>query len=339
MGHAEVENRTPFAFEPLFLVDEELRPLLVTIIKGTFVIGRDGRCARADAQQPVNIGGECWGDDPATSSYRFEPEVAFTKLATDVVLIGQAHADRRDTREMRVSLRVGPVGKEVAVFGDRVWFRTLGMTSLTKPAPFERIPLLYERAFGGFDRGHADPRKHAVEARNPVGTGFRAAGGFEEGIRLPNLEDPRALIKSLGDRPAPAGFGFVSPHWQPRAALAGTYDAAWSKSRAPLLPADFDRRHLNAASPGLVASGYLRGDERVSATGVRPGGGTLSFALPGLPPPAVEVHMAVGPPQELPVALDTVIIESDEARLQLLWRAHHPLSEGPHDVRAIRVGD
>jgi hypothetical protein len=58
-----------------------------------------------------------------------------------------------------------------------------------------------------------------------------------------------------------AGFGFISPHWQPRAGLAGTYDASWQASRAPLLPVDFDRRHLNAVSPGLVAPGYLRGGE------------------------------------------------------------------------------
>lgn len=339
MGHPDVDNRTPFAFEPLFLVDEELRPLLVTVVKATFSVGRDGRCARADEQLPLNVGGDCWGEDPQTSSYKFEPEVAFTKLATDVALIGHAHAPRRDTREMRVSLRVGPLSKDALVFGDRVWFRTLGITNMTKPLAFEKIPLTYERAFGGWDRAHADPRKHACEPRNPVGTGFRAAGGFEEGIHLPNVEDPRAPIKGFGDRPPPAGFGFVSPHWQPRAALAGTYDAAWGKTRAPLLPKDFDRRHLNAASPGLVAPGYLRGDERVAAAGVRPDGGALNFALPGLPPPPVSLRLGDGPPVSVALALDTLIIEADEPRVLLLWRGHHPLPRGPHDLRAISVGD
>jgi hypothetical protein len=199
---------------------------------------------------------------------------------------------------------------------------------------FEKVPLVYERAFGGWDRDHPDPRKHSCEPRNPVGTGYRGAGGFVEGMHLPNLEDPRARIKSLGDKPAPAGFGFISPHWQPRAALAGTFDEAWQKNRAPLLPKNFDRRHLNAASPGLVAPGYLRGDEHGLVVGVTPEG-RMSFALPGLPPPAVQVSLSDGPPQTVAMALDTVIIEADEKRVMLLWRGHLALRTGPHDVKEV----
>ncbi len=251
MSHPEVENRSSFEFEALYLVDEEFRPLIVPVVKGTFTIGKDRRCTRAEVQVPLNIGGEFWGPDPEKSSYKYEPEVAFTKPTTDVVLIGHAYANRPGTKEMRVALSVGPVSKEVVVYGDRVWLKTLGIVSKTNPVPFERIPLMYERAFGGFDRSHPDPSKQSYEPRNPVGTGFVGAGGLEKEPRLPNIEDPRAPIRSLTDRPPPAGFGFVSPHWQPRAALAGTFDEAWQKSRSPLLPKDFDRRHMNAASPGL----------------------------------------------------------------------------------------
>jgi hypothetical protein len=336
MGHAKVENKTPFAFEALYLVDEELRPLVVPIVKATFAIGRDGRCVRAEEQLPLNTGGECWGDDPETSSYKYEPEVAFMKPATDVVLVGHAYAARRDTKEMRVGLRVGPLNKDLLAFGDRVWFKALGSISMTKPIPFEKIPLTYERAFGGWDRAHADPRKHACEPRNPIGTGFRGAGGFVEGIRVANIEDPRTPIKGFGDRPAPAGVGFVSPHWQPRAALAGTYDEAWKKDRSPLLPKNFDRRHLNGASPGLIAPGYLRGDEAVTAVGVSPEG-TLSFSLPALPAPNVRIVRQGGQAQPVPLALDTIIIEPDDRRVILLWRGNLALRTGPHDVESIEV--
>jgi hypothetical protein len=334
MGHPKVENKTPFVFEALFLVDEEFRPIVVPILKATFAFGRDGRCARADEQVPLNMGGELWGEEAEKSSYKYEPEIAFAKPTTDVVLIGHAHADRRDTKEMRVSLRVGPVSKEVLVLGERVWFKTLGLISMTEPIRFEKIPLVYERAFGGWDRDHVDPRKHACDPRNPVGRGFRGAGGFIEGIRLPNVEDPRARIKGFGDRPPPAGFGFISPHWQPRAALAGTFDDAWKKDRSPLLPRDFDRKHLNAASPGLIAPGYLRGDEPVAAVGVSPEG-PLSFSLPGIAPPMVRVTLADGPAKPVPMALDTVIIEPDDHRVVLLWRGNLALRTGPHDVREI----
>ena len=342
MGHASIENRTPFAFEALHLCDEEMRPLLVPLVKGTFAIGKDGRCLPAEPQVPVNLAGEFWGDDPERSSYKYEPESAFMKPATDVVLIGHAHAPRRDTTEMRVGVLVktqaGVLEKEAAVFGDRVWYRAAGIASPTKPLPFETIPLVYERAYGGWDRGHADPARHACEPRNPVGTGFRGPGGFEEGLRLPNVEDPRALIGSLGDRPPPAGFGFVSPHWKSRAALAGTFDEAWKKSRAPLLPKDFDRRHLNAASPGLIAPAYLRGDEPVVAVGVTRTSGSLSFSLPGVPPPRVRVELGDGTtPADVPLRLDTVIIEPDARTVTLLWRGTLALLTGPHDVQHVEV--
>jgi hypothetical protein len=336
MSHPEVLNKTPFAFEALYLVDEEFRPLIVPVVKATFSIGRDGRCVRAEEQIPLNVGGEYWGKDPETSSFKYEPEVAFAKPATDVVLIGHAYAGRSGTKELRISLNVGPISKDVNVFGDRIWSKSLGMVSMTNPLPFEKIPLIYERAFGGWDRSQPDPTKHTYEPRNPVGTGFVGAGGFEKELRLPNIEDPRTPIRSLNDRPAPAGFGFVSPHWQPRAALAGTYDEAWQKTRSPLLPKDFDRRHLNAASAGLVMPKYLRGDEPISAVGVTPEG-TLSFNLPGVPPPTVKIALVDGEDKELVLDLDTVIIEPDDRRVLLLWRGNLVLRTGPHDVSAVEV--
>ena len=121
-----------------------------------------------------------------------------------------------------------------------------------------------------------------------------------------------------------------------RARLAGTYDEAWEKHRAPLLAKDFDRRHMNAASAGMVAEGYLRGDETVAAVGVTPSG-RLHFSLPGVPPPAVRVGLVDGATHAVPLNLDTVIIEPDEHRVMLLWRGHQVLRTGPHDVREISV--
>lgn len=335
MGNPKVDNKTPYAFEALHLVDEEFSPLFVPLVKATFDIARDGQCAPAEAQIPANLAGTFWGEDAETSSYKYEPEVAFMKPATDVVVVGHAWAPKKDTTEMRVGVRVGALTKEALVSGDRVWFRTAGATSATRPLPFEKMPLTYERAYGGWDRTHPDERKHTCEPRNPVGTGYR--GTFEEGIRLPNVEDPRTPVKSLGDHPVPTGFGFISPHWKPRAALAGTFDDAWTKQRAPLLPRDFDRRHLNSASPGLVARGYLRGDEPVVTLGMRPEG-ALSFTLPGVPTPQVRVELANGgPARDITLNLDTIILEPDDRRVILMWRGNLALPQGPHELRTIQI--
>ncbi len=333
MGHPDIDNGTPFAFEVLFLLDEELQPVVVTLLKGTFAI-ESGACRVAEKQVPVSFGGECWGEDSATSSYKYEPEIAFFKPSTDVVLVGHAYAPRAGTTVVDVSLSVGPLRKVVRVFGDREWVHAGAGPMATSPLPFERMPLVFERAFGGWDRRSADPAHQAFESRNPVGVGFRRS--FEAGVRLPNLEDPRSLIGSPSDRPPPACFGFVSPHWQPRAQLAGTYDAAWQTERAPRLPLDFDRRYLNAASPGLVAPSYLRGGERVVAEGLS-AQRSLAFALPQVTSPTAVVARRNEADLTLPLNLDTIIVEPDEGRAQLMWRAYAPLRSGPHDVRAVAV--
>jgi hypothetical protein len=336
MGHPAVDNSTPFAFESLFLADEEGRPLLVPVVKATYVIHPREGLALAEKPVPVNAAGQFWGD-PDKSSYKYEPECVFIKLATDVVLIGHAHAPRPGATEVNVSLRVGPLEKTVRVIGDRQWVKGLLGASPSEPKPFERIPLIWERAYGGWDRSHPEPAKHAFEPRNPVGTGIKLKhGNLEQATPPPNLEDPRRPLKSYGDAPPPAGFGFTGPSWQPRAAFAGTYNDAWMKDRMPLLPKDFDRRLFNAAAPGLIASGYLKGNEAVTVENASPGG-RISFALPGVPAPQCLVALVGRPDQQLQTQLDTVIVNLDDKVLLLLWRANLTLRNGPHDVRSIKV--
>lgn len=337
MGHAKLDNETRFAVAPTFATDEDGRPLLVPLVQATYEILAGRSLDLAPVQEPPSLAGELWGEDIGLSCYQIEPAFAFTKPATDVVLVGHAQSPRHAVAELQVTFRVGPVGRVLRVTGDRVWVHSLGSTAPTRPLPFDRLPLSYERAFGGWDRSSPDPALLAFEARNPIGVGYRRPGGpFEEGVALPNIEDPSNPIEEYGQVIAPAGVGFLSPHWQPRAALAGTYDEAWSKTRMPLLPRDFDRRFFNAASPGLIAPGYLRGNEPVLVEGASPLG-RLSFNLPGAAPPTCRVELARGPDVEVPLALDTVIIDTDRDRVLVLYRGYTPLRDGPHDVRTIVI--
>ena len=292
------------------------------------------RLVPAEEQLEIKLGGEHWGE-PGVSSFKLEPQVAFTKPATDVVLVGHAYSMGRPAVD--VSLRVGALRQTVRVTGDRYWIKSFGMIAMSAPEPFERMPLTYERAFGGWDRSHPDPDKHAFEPRNPLGTGFRSKSGrFEDGIRLPNLEHAGDSIRDYGQRVAPAGFGFTSPDWQPRAQFAGTYDERWTEERMPLLPRDFDRRFFNAASPGLIAAGYLKGDEAVWIGNASPGG-TISFDLPGLPPPECRIHLKGGRDSIVQTNLDTVIINTDDALVLLIWRGYIAVRNGPHDILSIQV--
>ncbi len=230
---------------------------------------------------------------------------------------------------MSVGLRLGPVERQVLVWGDRWMLRG---QQLTAPAAFERIPLRYERAFGGWDRRADDPREHRVEPRNDVGLGFRSPElPVDPEVPWPNLDDPQQPLRAYGDMPPPAGFGFVSPHWQPRARHAGTYGEAWMQSRMPLLPEDFDRRFFNAASPGLVCPALLVGDEAVCVVGTTPEG-RIDFRLPRIGVPLFNAILRGRRRVSLKMMLDTVIVDTDERRLTLVWRAHLALRNGMHDL-------
>jgi hypothetical protein len=337
MQALDIENETGFAVMPLGLMDEEGRPLLALLAKATFdILPSEGSVERAEKQAPIQPQGESQGD-PLRSSYRAEPETAFIKPMVDVVLRGHAWAGRPGATSVDVSLRVGTLRKVVRVFGDRWWVRGISGMAISAPRPFEKVPLTWELAFGG----HAPttgPTPDAFEARNPVGLGFRSGlstNGPLATRQLPNLEDPQHLIRAPRDEPRPTGFGFVSPHWQPRAALAGTYDAGWEEERAPLLPSDFDRRHFNAA-PEDQQVRVLQGDEQVELLNAS-AMGSLRFRLPGLSPPVALVRRRSDDDVRLETTLDTVIIDTDELRLSLLFRAHLVLKRDLTEVDAVRI--
>ncbi len=335
MPHPQIVNRTPFVVEPLFVADEDGRPVLVPLVKATFDVNARGEVTLAGEQIAVNFTGTPYGE-PGESSYRFEPETAFGKPATDVVLVGHAHAPHSRVTELEVTLLMGFLRKTLRVTGDR-WVLAGLQPGMSYPEPFERIPLTWERAFGGWDRSPEDPADHAFEPRNPVGVGFVAPRGrIFEGSPLPNLEDPRDLLRAVGGRCRPEGFGFTSPNWEPRASLAGTYDESWADTRSPLLPKDFDRRFFNAAPEGLVAAGYLVGDEWVQLLNATPEG-QWAFQLPGISNPVCRVMTRWGEGRELVANLDTVIVDADAMQVQMIWRSFTPLQDGPLDLSALRV--
>jgi hypothetical protein len=336
VGHPAINNETPFAFTPLFIADEEMRPIVVTVVKATYQFELDGSLALAEEQGAVNPAGEP-STDAAVSSYKYEPETAICKLATDVALIGHAHPPGNGATQMDVGIRLGPVRRIAKVFGDRFWVMTDAGVMKSRPRPLAPIPLIWENAFGGHDKLRSTPERAVLEPRNPVGTGFgKPLTKDGEHLRLPNIEDPNQLISAYGAVVPPCGFGFTSPNWQPRAAFAGTYDEHWDATRKPMLPVDFDRRFFTAAAPGLVAPGFLRGDEEVVLLNVTPVP-RLSIRLPAVYPPVCRVVLRGNRDTQLRTNLDTVIVNADEQQLILLWRAYALAAGGPHDVTAIKV--
>lgn len=331
----QLENTTPFAADHYAVCSESGADLLAIMVKGTYEFDQKGKLAIAMPQQPIELADQYYGE-PGKSSLKYASDFSINKPATDIALLGYAYAPHHKAAETAVTLRIGSLQRSVKVFGDRYWKKTLGISSISSPAPFEKMPLIYELAFGGADHSHPDPDKHDYERRNPIGVGFRAKKSHLpiEGARLPNIEDPENLISRPDDKPAPAGFGFINPAWQPRLGYAGTYDEAWQKNRMPLLPADFDRRFFNAASAGLVYQGFLRGNESVEIAGAFRHG-VMRFTLPGIVPLGM-VEIKNAGVQPVALKLDKVVIEANDCRLILVWSGSMTISRQFQEIETIK---
>lgn len=280
----QVTNRTPFAADYAWVVDKEGNKHWLVVVKATFTIQDDGRCCLSGENLPVFQIAQAYGEFGKTS-LRYESDLSGVKPTTDILVRGDAIVPNGKTvTELDVLLRVGKINKRLRVTGDRIWEKgLLGGVKISAPLPFKRMPLVYERAFGGWDRSATKPEDHRLEARNPIGAGFAVRSENCENLRLPNIEYPDQLITSWKDHPAPAGFNAVDCAWSPRRELAGTYDDNWRKNRFPMWAVDFDPHYNNCAPGDQQSEKYLAGGERVDVVNMSESG-ALSFEIPRVQP-------------------------------------------------------
>lgn len=210
-----------------------------------------------------------------------------------------------------------------------------GGLSLSSPKPFASMPIVYERAFGGWDTRSEDPAKHRLDPRNPIGKGFAVREEHLLDQAAPNIEYQNQLISSWKDRPNPAGFGAISSFWTPRKEFAGTYDEKWQKERFPLWAEDFDIRFNQCSPMDQQFPGFLRGGERVDLINLSPGG-RMSFLLPKVYP--VFVTKFGKDSVDHRADLHTVILEPEFPRVIMVWftslPCHHRVDE--LDVTVIK---
>lgn len=320
----QIDNRTPFAAERTWVRDRNGAEIWLVAVKCTFDIKADGTTEVAQEQPPVVMAPEYINPaEPAKSSLKYDMDLVRTKTTTDVIVLGHAYAPNGEpATEVDIGVRVGPVIKRLHVTGDRTWQGR----AASRPEPFVKMPLIYERGYGGFDPESHDTQSPQWDVRNPLGTGYALTASRIDGMKLPNIEYPDQLIRRWDDRPTPAGLGPIFSHWQPRAALAGTYDDAWQQQRFPLLPEDFDDRFYQCAPVDQQAPQFLKGGEPVTLVNLTPQG-QLRFELPRVFL-GFETFFYTGDRQmhERP-KLHTVIIEPDFPRVSLVWHtalACHP---------------
>ena len=219
------------------------------VVKATFDVNADGNCRTSDLPLPWVFVDEHHGD-PGTTSLRFESDFAPCKPRVDVLISAEATAPAgHEATRLQVSLQGPGFHKRAIVTGDRVWSSGIFGLKASDPLPFQRIPLVWDRAFGGSDLSHHRVEKHGTCACNPVGVGFHLNGDSKsiEGKALPNIERPGDQLVNWSDKPSSIGFAPVGRAWSPRLQFAGTYDQRWIDETMPFLPQDFDNRYFQSA--------------------------------------------------------------------------------------------
>lgn len=314
------------------------RELLVVVIKGTFVLPKNGEPVRlADEQLPL-VMADTFTGEPGFSAPVQEIDFAPRKPACDVLLTGHACApEGRAVTRLRVGLRVGPMQKAFDVVGDRVWQAGLTGISASDPQLFTRMPVTYDRAFGGADRHSEDEREHDAYLPNPVGRGWHRhlKNAWVDGTPLPNTEEIGATVTSPTGKYRPMALGPLGRGWPQRSRFAGTYDQAWLDNDFPFLPKDFDERYYLAA-PEDQQLPLPQGPMEVVLSGFT-ADGERRFVLPHFEAP-VHIFPRRGKQEELTAKLDTILIEPDADKVSMAWRMTHPLRRDLFDISVVSVG-
>jgi hypothetical protein len=155
------------------------------------------------------------------------------------------------------------------------------------------------------------------------------------GRPLPNTEAVGDPVRLPWGSYRPMSFGPLGRGWEPRLAFAGTYDQTWQDEVFPFLPADFDERYHQAA-PEDQQVAYPQGGEEVVLVSLTPEG-RCRFRLPVQAVPVVFFPRDGDPEAAAPV-LDTVVIEPDQRRLMLTWRASRPLRRNVFELVEVLIG-
>ncbi|WP_027183840.1 DUF2169 family type VI secretion system accessory protein [Desulfovibrio inopinatus] len=244
-------------------------------------------------------------------------EEGIPKLYGEVLLAGSCHQpEGKAAPTCTVSLRLGPISKQLLVLGDRQWVRQGDVyRHLGEPKPFVSMPLDWERAFGGpgFDG-------------NIKGTGMTEVltDDGRKVVIMPNVEYPDQLIVSPKDCPTPASF---ESHRDVRVLdpkRHGTYDDRWLVEDWPNVASDSDLTVLNWAMSDQILNGvYFTGDETIELTNLHPTESVIHSRLPGQRVRFFlrRTHMAQTVIDNRLASLDTVWLFPEIKKAVVAWRS------------------
>lgn len=320
-------NATPFPAQDVPYVDKDGQEVVVGIVKATFEVLRGGRVVPAAEPSPVRLVDEPYDPEAEQSSVRFPSDVGDRKQGTDVVVVGD-FISPGPTTMLDAGLTVGPASFPIRVHGPRVFHKGLTGMAIGPAGRFERLPMKYELCYGGTSADYSE-----VEPRNPVGRGVAKKVSDLDETMAPQLEHPARPHRSASDRHEPWCFAPIPSHWSPRKEYFGTVDEVWKETRMPLMPADFDERYNNFAPPFLQFARGVPAGLPIAVVGMHLEG-LVKFELPELRTKFIGVYE--NGKYELDGYVDTILIEPNRRRIELVSRGSFPLGR-TNLLRELRI--
>jgi hypothetical protein len=191
-------------------------PCIALLAKRTYVLDAYGSVG-VPAKEQAPLRPQAIYDGDANGLLLADTEAWPYKLRTDIVVHGHVHA-HGTRRVVDAAVVVGGMRRDLRVSGDRRCTRAAnGAVLFSEPEPFDKMPLGYDRAYGGYDHGSeamvpnlfdllgdsvatgSDPKMYSLccYPRNRHGRGYRLASSSTplDDVLLPNIEDPADLLR------------------------------------------------------------------------------------------------------------------------------------------------
>jgi len=315
------------------------RECIVLAVKGTFSIPSNSRQQPwlLDEQVPL-MEADTFTGEPGFSAPLFEADYAPVKRHCDITLIGSAYAPGGHSAQVvQAGFKVGNLGKVLNVFGNRFWVASPTGFTTSAAIPFVQRPVSYDIAFGGVDRFSANENLHEPYMLNPVGIGYHKVltNSLIDNTPAPSTEACHDPVKKPDGAYQPMSFGPIGRGWLPRYKLGGTYDDDWLEQHFPFLPPDFNEAYYQSA-PDDQQTRHLSGGETVSLLNVTEDGKRM-FTLPEFEVP-VTFFKRKSERQEQLAGIDTVILDPDNNRFTMTWRASVELNNSVFEVPEALAG-
>lgn len=181
-----------------------------------------------------------------------ESDDVYKRGGVDILVFGSARAPKSlpvKSTSVEVKFNKKTINR-IAVFGDRVWEKSILGMDISNPKPFTEMPLTLENTFGG----HAEWDGLKIPyANNPYGKGYNYSKDDCMGKPLPNIENPEKLIRKWSDQPDPVGVACLPQLSELHIRDNVTFDKEGKMTK-------FDSKFYNTAFPAMIVDKVQEND-------------------------------------------------------------------------------